>query len=168
MADLFWQFVSATGLGHVQLLILLLLLPWKGIRPYLAAPALSAAAAGLIRLAIVPWVDRQRPSNFAFARPLESLYANTSFPSGHSATSFAIAFAVLLMPKPERWFWLGPILFVWAIGVAYSRIYVGVHYPTDVAGGAGIGLAVAAAVRLCLDSQKKIVTKGDISDKSAI
>jgi undecaprenyl-diphosphatase len=65
-----------------------------------------------------------------------------SFPSGHAATSFAGA-ALLSRFLPGRW----PVLFLLAVGIAFSRVYVGVHYPADVVGGAILGTLVAIALR---------------------
>ena len=59
--------------------------------------------------------------------------------SAHAANSFGLAafFAVLWGERPRWWTFL---LFAWAISVAYSRIYLGVHYPLDVFSGALTGV----------------------------
>ena len=66
-----------------------------------------------------------------------------SFPSGHATTSFACATVLaLLLPR------LRVPLFLLAAAVAWSRVYVGVHYPLDVLGGAVLGVAIALALRV--------------------
>ncbi|MFL5935761.1 MAG: phosphatase PAP2 family protein [Gaiellaceae bacterium] len=96
---------------------------------------LSAAITDVLKLSI----DRHRPAD----DPLVVLPTSHSFPSGHAATSFACAGT--LAPFVSR---RGQIvLYVLAAGIAYSRVYVGVHYPLDVIGGAAIGYGVAIALR---------------------
>ena len=96
---------------------------------------LSAAITDVLKLLI----DRHRPVD----HPLVTTPTTHSFPSGHAATSFACA-ATLATFVSRR----GQIvLYVLAAGIAYSRVYVGVHYPLDVLAGAAIGLGVATALR---------------------
>ncbi len=64
-----------------------------------------------------------------------------SFPSGHSAFFFAMAMAIYFYNK--KW---GTWFFVAATLISLSRIVAGVHYPTDIIGGAVIGIAVAYIV----------------------
>lgn len=65
------------------------------------------------------------------------------FVSGHSANSFAAAYFVVHQFNKK---WLSASLFIWAAVVAYSRVYVGVHFPGDIFFGAIIGLFIAAGV----------------------
>ena len=61
-----------------------------------------------------------------------------SFASSHASISFAISlFFHFLFRRKHSWTWL---LFIWAIIVAYSRIYLGVHFPGDIIAGALIGM----------------------------
>ena len=63
-----------------------------------------------------------------------------SFPSGH--TSLAFSTAASLSIQFNKWYVTLPA-YLWAGSVAYSRMYLGVHYPTDVLGGAAVGIGSA-------------------------
>jgi len=65
-----------------------------------------------------------------------------SFPSSHAVNIFAAAF-FLAQPLKR----LAPVFYVIAAVVAYSRVYIGIHYPLDVLGGAAIGLLIAWPMR---------------------
>lgn len=64
-----------------------------------------------------------------------------SFPSGHTAAAFAVAIAMFGAAP-----WLAPGLLLLAICVAYGRMYLGVHYPLDVAAGAALGLLTGSLI----------------------
>jgi undecaprenyl-diphosphatase len=106
--------------------------------------------AGFVSLGLRQAIGRERPSvRYPEPEPLVHVPTTGSFPSGHAATSFACA-ALLA--------WLTPLpkvpLFVLAALIAFSRVYVGVHYPLDVIGGAVLGLAVATALRLLAEARR--------------
>lgn len=65
---------------------------------------------------------------------------DASFPSGHTSTAFALATSLSIQYK--KWYVVVPV-FAWAGSVAYSRMYLGEHYPTDVFAGAIIGIGSA-------------------------
>ncbi|MBP2000153.1 undecaprenyl-diphosphatase [Paenibacillus shirakamiensis] len=67
--------------------------------------------------------------------------ANASFPSDHAIGAFVIATSIWIFRKKEGGAWL-----ILASGIAFSRVWTGVHYLSDVIGGALIGIAVAYVV----------------------
>lgn len=102
-----------------------------------------AAGRGIVAIAIAAavangpaklLVRRRRPSRLSLPT-LIHMPRSTSFPSGHSAAAFAFATgACAELPV------LTPMLVPLAVAVAYSRVHTGVHYPSDVAAGAVIGV----------------------------
>lgn len=149
-----------------------LALTWLVVTPLSTKEAMRAlwvaATAGVIRLGIMVWADRLRPSNFAFADPLEHVYGSTSFPSGHSTTAFAIAFAVLIATWSSSRRWVGLVALGYAAMIGVSRVYVGVHYPTDIAAGAALGLVVASGVAILCSHRDAVCSaaKGQVGTSS--
>jgi undecaprenyl-diphosphatase len=74
------------------------------------------------------------------------------FVSGHAANVFGFALLSALIIKNKYYAWS---IFIWAALVAYSRIYLGVHYPLDIFGGMVLGMGVATIVYLLLDKLRK-------------
>jgi undecaprenyl-diphosphatase len=105
----------------------------------LATFALATLAVHLVKRR----VKRRRPVAHTEVRFLVPVTRAGSFPSGHTATTFALA--TLLACQFPQW---APLLFLLATAVGYSRIYVGVHFVSDVVAAAGIGIASTAAVVL--------------------
>ena len=87
--------------------------------------------------------------------------------SAHAAISFSIALFTSVLFR-RRWYAIA--IFVWAALLAYSRIYLGVHYPMDILFGLLLGLSLAAvSVRLCLRRMRRTeeVSPGS-SEKDAL
>ena len=114
---------------------------WR--RPWLFAAVLAAdVLANAISFGLRDWIGRRRPPLvYPEPKPLVGVPHSGSFPSGHAATSFACA-TVLAFAFPR----LAAPLYLLAAASAFSRVYVGVHYPLDVLGGAVLGIAVAIAL----------------------
>ncbi|MDO9152590.1 MAG: phosphatase PAP2 family protein [Paludibacter sp.] len=86
-------------------------------------------------------VKRPRPAVAypGYIIPFEEIHSY-SMPSGH--TSFAFATATALSLKNPKWYVIAPS-YLWACSVGYSRMNLGVHYPTDVLAGALLGAGSA-------------------------
>lgn len=144
MLDRFWLLVTYTGDGWGQAITIVILSLINRTRKLGLLCLASWLSSGAVRLIIVQLIRRERPSNYAFANPLEPIYGSTSFPSGHTTTSFAIAAALMFYVRGTKFAWLGWVAMVWASLVAISRIVVGIHYPVDVVAGAALGIGAAA------------------------
>jgi membrane-associated phospholipid phosphatase len=106
--------------------------------------AVSYLAAGGLSSLLKDIFDRPRPSVVDPAvHPLVAVPHNGSMPSTHAATAFAAAVTVLLVHPRLRW----PLLALAAL-IAVSRVWLGVHYLSDVLVGAALGAAVAYALWL--------------------
>jgi undecaprenyl-diphosphatase len=140
--------VSAFGSVQVVLVLLsvalalLLVARMNRQAAFVAAATLaSMAASGIMKVVVArprPEVVRQTPGSW-------------SFPSGHtmSATGFAVALAIVFWPTRWRWPALAAAVF-YAVGIGLSRVYLAVHYPSDVVGGWALSLAVVGLVWLAV------------------
>ncbi|MCI8852651.1 MAG: phosphatase PAP2 family protein [Lachnospiraceae bacterium] len=132
---------AVTRLGDAGILaicacILLLCIPSLRNTGVMAAQSLAMDVI-LVNGILKTLVNRVRPYVAVEGLiPIARLPADASFPSGHTGASFAVASVIYLcMPKK-----IGiPVLLLAAL-IGFSRLYLGVHYPTDVLAGAVIGL----------------------------
>lgn len=144
----FWVFITSLGnKGWFWLAVSALMLIPRRTRK-IGIMALLALSIGFLitNLALKNLVARIRP--YETVEGLKLLIARQSdfsFPSGHACASFAAA-SVYFRKLPQKW---GISAVVLAALIAFSRLYVGVHYPTDVLAGAVIGIWAAwAAIHL--------------------
>ena len=107
----------------------------------LAITLTDQICASLIR----PYVGRLRPCNpdnpiFSYINLVKNIHpGGYSWPSCHAANTFALATLLSCVMKSRKF---TIFIFAWAIIVSISRLYVGVHYPTDLLCGAAIGSAL--------------------------
>ena len=106
----------------------------------LAAAVSFFVASGLNAL-IKDLVDRSRPPLSMDLDALVGLPASPSFPSGHAMSAFAVAAAIAVLAPRTRWAVLGV-----AAVIAFSRVYLGVHFWIDVLAGAALGIAIGAGI----------------------
>jgi membrane-associated phospholipid phosphatase len=89
------------------------------------------------------FIDRERPFiTYPFIEKL-STGGDSSFPSGHTIEAFALAAALSFLFSRKKI--IIPV-YTWALLVAYSRLALGVHYPSDIAAGILIGSMIGLGV----------------------
>jgi undecaprenyl-diphosphatase len=140
-----WLFVDLSRIGSNGVVFVVIglavALIWR--RPWILVPLLVAdVAAGVISYALRQAIGRDRPPLvYPEPKPLVSVPNSGAFPSGHTSAAFACA-TVLAWASPR----LRIPLFVLAAAIGWSRIYVGVHWPLDVLGGAVLGVVVSTVL----------------------
>lgn len=147
--DWLMPFITTKQNWYPLFLIIIIGLLWKGgkkgrIVVLLLIPVITLSdqiAASVIK----PWVDRVRPCQafeaMGTVNMLIGMKTSPSFPSNHAANSFAAAAFFAHFYPERRW-----LYYTIAALVAFSRVYVGVHYPIDVLAGAILGFLCAFIV----------------------
>ena len=130
--------ITYCGNGTVLFIVALGLWRLRGLRKFLQL-VLILISAGILVQMIKYFFPSPRPSVvFSDIHILGPVLSARSFPSGHAASTFGlVSFLSGEFPKLETLLW------VMAILIGFSRIYVGAHFPADVLFGAGLGYLVA-------------------------
>lgn len=144
----FWKFITHSGDRYVVILLGIILLLKKSLREKYGVKFAIAALSSTALYQIMKYIF-QRPRPDLALRLIEQ--GGYSFPSGHSMNclvSYGILIYLLLRYCENRRlakllsFGLGLL----TILIGFSRVYVGVHYPTDIIGGWSLGIAVLVAM----------------------
>ena len=151
--DLFFRTITWAGSLYLLFpatLLLLILLQGKGRQREMQMLAVAMGSAVLVVHAAKMFIKRPRPEIHPGLIPMP---VDWSFPSAHAAQSATFCLCVALIAKrnfPVPWAWLTVLLAAaLTAGVSMSRVYLQVHYPTDVLAGLVLGIVlVAAADRL--------------------
>lgn len=133
----------------------------KGVAGGLVATLLAVALANTITSEVLKeWVARYRPTHHMEIKHLVHTVNNYrgglySFCSSHAANMFAIATVVWLISRhhfPKLIYGL----LIWASLISYSRIYLGVHYPSDLVAGGAIGAISGLAMYMMVKRYTKL------------
>lgn len=143
--DIFWIFAATFLMPLMFVLIIPAALSIKKLADehwwkLIVRAGIAAGLAYVIREIFKIFFFRLRPfAALPNVHQLISMNSNeSSFPSGHASVVFALAFAVFFIDREWGWSFI-----IMAIIVAVGRIFVGVHYPTDIIGGFLVGLVAA-------------------------
>ncbi len=112
---------------------------------------LSVGGSGALDMIVKLFFQRHRPTLWASIAP-EHDY---SFPSGHSMLSASVGLSVLLLLWPTKWKWHAlAFALAWPVMVGLSRLYIGVHFPSDVLAGWCSGAAWTTGVYFILRGER--------------
>ncbi|MEP6731327.1 MAG: phosphatase PAP2 family protein [bacterium] len=151
-----------TNLTMLPLMIVVSLVLWRKYHQRLIAIQLLVVSVGSLSLnpAMKRLLDRPRPALF----PLRGMWTWASYPSGHLILTTALYFTVSLMlyrTRGWRWPFYGSTLVI--VLTAYSRVYLAVHWPTDLIGGLLIGIVWLFGTWTAFTRYRRAVKKGDLA-----
>lgn len=141
----FFTFITFLGnKGLIWILVsIILLFPQKTRKTGVKSLIALCISALIINMLLKNIVVRTRPYDVIHGlTSLIGIQKDYSFPSGHTGSSFAVA-VILFRELPKRF---GIPILIFAFLMGFSRMYVGVHYPSDIISGALIGTVIALFV----------------------
>ena len=119
-------------------------------RKQLVVVGLTIFVALAVNMLISAFWYHPRPFEIGAGNQLLAHAADNSFPSDHATVMFAVAFGLIAARAPALW---SSLVMLLALGVAWSRVYLGVHWPLDMAGSFGVALGAAWLARISLRSK---------------
>lgn len=165
-----WVPLTGTNLTILPGILIVGWWMWKRARQPVIALQLLVVCVGSLSLnpTMKYLLDRDRPDLF----PRRGMYNWASYPSGHAILTIALYFTIaLLLYRARRWHW--PFLAAALVFLAnsYSRLYLAVHWPTDLVGGLLIGIvwltgtwsAFTRYARRSRAAQERTTTSGDLA-----
>ena len=151
---------SAPVVGAIAVVIIVVLVRARRRREAVFT-LVAVAGAGTLNVLLKGLFGRPRPEVF----PHLVQESSSSFPSGHTMSAMALAATVIVLCWRTRWRWpvaIGATAYAFAVGV--SRVYLGVHYPSDVIAGWAVTIAwvtMAWLVVLCRPGDEAGDARGD-------
>lgn len=155
-ADAVSMTFSRLGYAHGVIptdVLLVVVSVWRRRWPAAAFATAALAGSGLLNMACKRFFARPRPALWESIAPESSF----SFPSAHAMGSMTLATVLILLAWPGRWRWpvvVAMLVFVPLVG--FSRVYLGVHYPSDVLAGWAAALAWTFACRGVVSGSRSI------------
>jgi membrane-associated phospholipid phosphatase len=166
--DRFFLYFTNLGDGVFAIIIAVIYLIFRRYQIFLQV-LISFLFSGLVTQLMKRFIFSPRPKDYFNLK--ENIYiikdvtlgGNASFPSGHTATAFALATSLALYGKNKNAGW---IYFLFALLIGYSRIYLAHHFPRDVFAGAIIGMLAALFVYQVLQHYRPNKMLKDATDSN--
>lgn len=132
--------------ASIALMLLMLFLRQRRSLTYLL---ITLPGCAIVNRVAKAFMQRARPSLWESTFPHEPDFA---FPSGHAMSSMVFVAVLVILTWGTRWCWLATFLGgLFVVTIAWTRLYLGVHYPSDILAGWMIALAWAAGVNWVLN-----------------
>lgn len=138
--------IGYEGVIAIEVVLVVLLLALRHWREATFA-ATTFLGSSLLNIGAKQFFQRDRPGLWESISPEDTF----SFPSGHAMGSMTLAMTAILLAWPSRWGWPTiAIASVFVVLVGYSRVYLGVHFPSDILAGWMAGTAWVVGTYLVL------------------